>query len=105
MCFSGRTHSERGFRNPYEGPFKVLHRNEKIFKINKNGKEFTVNIDRVKPVYVLRDCDSTRLPASESPTLQENLKEDRASETPARIARPETVTRSGRRVRFNPRYA
>ncbi|GBL82871.1 hypothetical protein AVEN_106388-1 [Araneus ventricosus] len=62
----------KGLQTPYEGPFQVLDRNEKIFRINKNGKELTVNIDRVKPAYMLRDCDSTRLPASESPTSQEN---------------------------------
>ncbi|GBM20529.1 hypothetical protein AVEN_61064-1 [Araneus ventricosus] len=88
---------------PYEGPFKVLHRSEKIFKINKNWKELTVNIYRVKTAYVLRD--STRLPASESPTPQENLQRDRISETPARTTRPEIVTLSGRRLRFNLRYA
>ncbi|GBN44508.1 Retrovirus-related Pol polyprotein from transposon 412 [Araneus ventricosus] len=95
----------KGLQTPYEGAFQVLHRNEKIFKINKNGKLLTVNIDRVKPAYVLRDCDSTRLPASESPTPQENLQEDRTSEAPARTTRPETVTSFERRVRFNPRYA
>ncbi|GBN92668.1 hypothetical protein AVEN_50944-1 [Araneus ventricosus] len=78
----------KGLQSPYEGPFQVLDRNEKIFKINKNGKELTVNIDRVKPAYVLRDCDSTRLPTSESPTPQENLQEDRTSEAPARTTRP-----------------
>ncbi|GBN39850.1 hypothetical protein AVEN_103914-1 [Araneus ventricosus] len=69
----------KGFRPPYEGPFQVFHRNEKIFKINKNGKELTVNIDRVKPAYVLRDCDTTRFPTSESPTPQRKLQEDRTS--------------------------
>ncbi|GBM20080.1 Transposon Ty3-I Gag-Pol polyprotein [Araneus ventricosus] len=92
---------KKGLQPPYEGPFQVLDRNEKIFKINRNGKELTVNIDRVKPAYVLRDCDATRLPASEPLTPQENLQEDRT----ARTSRPQTVTRSGRRVRFNPRYA
>ncbi|GBM00184.1 hypothetical protein AVEN_176420-1 [Araneus ventricosus] len=52
----------KGLKPPYEGPFPVLDRNEKIFKMNKNGKELTVNIDHVKPAYVVRDCDSTRLP-------------------------------------------
>ncbi|GBN21458.1 hypothetical protein AVEN_203529-1 [Araneus ventricosus] len=95
----------KGLQLLYECLFQVLDRNEKIFNINKNGKEPTVNIDLVKPACVLRDCDCTRLPASESPTPQENLQEDRTTETPARTTRPETVTRSGRRVRFNPRYA
>ncbi|GBO37772.1 Retrovirus-related Pol polyprotein from transposon 412 [Araneus ventricosus] len=88
----------KGLQPPYEGPFQVLDRNEKIFKISKNGKELTVNIDRVKPAYVLRNCDPTRLLASEPPTPQENLQEDRT----ARTSRPETITRSGRRIRFNP---
>ncbi|KAF8784928.1 hypothetical protein HNY73_010535 [Argiope bruennichi] len=34
---------------PYEGPFRVLHRTEKSFKINKHGKGLTVKINRVKP--------------------------------------------------------
>ncbi|GBL73842.1 hypothetical protein AVEN_230799-1 [Araneus ventricosus] len=71
----------KGLQPPYESPFQVLDRNEKIFKINKNGKELTVNIHRVKPAYVLRDCDTTRLPASEPPTPQENLQEDRTART------------------------
>ncbi|GBM44264.1 hypothetical protein AVEN_23322-1 [Araneus ventricosus] len=82
----------KGLQPPYESPFQVLEREEKVFKINKIGKELTVNIDRVKLAYVLRDSDSTRLPASESLTPQENLQEDRTSETPARTTRPETVT-------------
>ncbi|GBL74419.1 Retrovirus-related Pol polyprotein from transposon 412 [Araneus ventricosus] len=55
----------KGLQPPYKGPFQVLDRNKKIFQISKNGKELPVNIDRVKPAYVLRDCDSTLLPASE----------------------------------------
>ena len=41
-----------GFQSPYEGPYRVLHRNEKTFTIEKRDKEYTVSIDRVKPAYV-----------------------------------------------------
>ena len=34
---------------PYEGPFSVLERSEKTFKILRNGKSVTVSVDRLKP--------------------------------------------------------
>ncbi|GBM20904.1 hypothetical protein AVEN_253708-1 [Araneus ventricosus] len=34
----------KALQPPYEVPFQVLHRNEKIFKINKNGKGLTVKL-------------------------------------------------------------
>ncbi|KAF8786029.1 hypothetical protein HNY73_011505 [Argiope bruennichi] len=57
-------------QTPYEGPFRVIHRTEKSLKIYKHGKGLPENIDRVKPAYVLHDCDSTRHSASESPAQQ-----------------------------------
>lgn len=36
---------------PYEGPFEVLKRNEKIFKLRMNGRNSNVSIDRLKPAY------------------------------------------------------
>ena len=36
---------------PYDGPFKVLERTNNYFLIDINGKEKTINIDRLKPCY------------------------------------------------------
>ena len=41
---------KRPLTPPYEGPFPVLHRSEKTFKIIKHGKPLTASIDRLKPV-------------------------------------------------------
>ncbi|KAF8790650.1 hypothetical protein HNY73_005638 [Argiope bruennichi] len=71
---------------PYEGPFRLLHRTEKTFKIDKHGKGLTVNIERVKPVDVLHVCDNTGHSASESPAQQ-----SASAETPGDVTRPETV--------------
>lgn len=41
--------------NPYNGPYKILSRSQKFFKLDINGKEITTSIDRVKPAYILED--------------------------------------------------
>lgn len=40
---------------PYSGPYKVLDRNSKVFKISINNKICNVSIDRLKPAYILDD--------------------------------------------------
>ncbi|KAF7275526.1 hypothetical protein GWI33_011630 [Rhynchophorus ferrugineus] len=39
----------------YEGPFRVLHRKEKYFKIDKIGNEDEVSVDRLKPAYISQE--------------------------------------------------
>ena len=39
---------------PYDGPYPVLSRSDKSFVILKNGKEYQVSIDRLKPAYSAR---------------------------------------------------
>ena len=41
---------KRPLTPPYEGPYEVLERSEKTFKILKGGKSLTVSVDRLKPV-------------------------------------------------------
>lgn len=72
---------------PYSGPYKVIARTEKVFKIDIGGKIVTVSIDRVKPAYMIRDFDPL-VPA--------------APEPPA--TKPAYITRSGRQVRFRDVY-
>lgn len=42
---------------PYEGPYQVVKRTKKWFRIVINGKEEDVTIDRLKPAYSLNDTD------------------------------------------------
>ncbi|XP_058806319.1 uncharacterized protein LOC131672838 [Phymastichus coffea] len=40
---------------PYDGPYKVLERNDKSFVIDINGKKVRVSIDRLKPAFIVSD--------------------------------------------------
>lgn len=98
----------KSLQPPYEGPFKVISRGDKVFKLLMHGRNCTINIDRIKPAYICREELSEQgqvledgqyetkvlpvLPANVTPVIPENV-------TPAT-----KVTRSGRRVRFNKKY-
>ena len=50
---------KRPLQQPYQGPFKVLRRTRKTFRLDIRGASQTVSIDRVKPAYILRDVPHT----------------------------------------------
>ncbi|XP_071041945.1 uncharacterized protein [Parasteatoda tepidariorum] len=77
----------------FSGPHQVLARYEKTFKILVNEKEVIVNIDRLKPAFIWKP--EAPVPHASS-TSTETTKSDLTNAT--------TTTRSGRRVRFNPKY-
>ncbi|GFS42768.1 uncharacterized protein NPIL_270861 [Nephila pilipes] len=41
---------KKGLQSPYEGPYKVFDRTEKVFWILSYGKEFSMRIDSLKPL-------------------------------------------------------
>lgn len=67
------------FQPVYEGPYRVIHRDNKTITIERFGKTETVSIDRTKPAYVL-----------------DNVVSD--ANFPTKPA--DTRTRSGRKVTF-----
>ena len=77
---------------PYDGPFKVISRSTKSFKVDLGTRTDTVSIDRLKPAHLDKD---TTLPQPTPP-------EEPAAET---TAEPQVRrTRSGRHVHFPERY-
>ena len=72
---------------PYSGPFPVLERHSKYYKVNINGRTDTVSLDRLKPAY-LDNCP----PASTQSSSRQP--------TGAYDVLPPRTTRSGRQVRF-----
>lgn len=87
---------------PYKGPYEVLERGEKTFKILVKGKVVTVSVDRLKPAYILSDPSHQLVPTPNpipTPTPAPNP-------VPSASGCPDVEyrTRSGRRVRFPDYY-
>lgn len=98
---------------PYNGPFEVIQRKDKFFKIRANQKTVNVSIDRLKPAFLPLGENTNQDTAP--PTNTEEKQEDKTRKGPNQkhssptntanddIAtnKPTTVTtRSGRHVRF-----
>jgi hypothetical protein len=49
--------TRKPLQSQYDGPYPVLERKDKFFKVNINGRKDTVSIDRLKPAYL--DIPST----------------------------------------------
>ena len=73
---------------PYEGPFLVVERNEKFFKVQRSGKVIVISIDRLKPAHL--DEDPGFFPEDFPP---ETIAIPRAAAT------PRYTTRFGRTIR------
>ncbi|GBO30384.1 Retrovirus-related Pol polyprotein from transposon 17.6 [Araneus ventricosus] len=101
---------KRPLKAPYDGPYCVLRRTDKTFTIEKNGKESTINVDRVKPAFFENSHQSstptTASPPVTAPSSMRSVPEPSPSSpaSPPNSSPPPYVTRSGRRVHFNPRY-
>lgn len=80
---------------PYTGPFKVIRRNSKFFIIeNNSGKEQTISIDRLKPVYQM---------SKPEPETSDKIDSNNSAETNQSKSKDSTktyTTRSGRKVKF-----
>lgn len=72
---------------PYDGPFPVLQRHDKYFKIQLPKRVTVVSLDRLKPAYICNE-DASATPVSEAP-----------------VATAPYVTRYGRTVKRSVRFA
>ena len=91
-------------QQPYNGPYKVVQRFPKYYKVEVKGKTETITIDRLKAAHLEPDPTNTSSlpspqPHTDSPSL--NTPPTSNSTIPTR---PIITTRSGRRVHWPVRY-
>ena len=96
----------------YDGPYQVLHRGPKVFRIRLGDREDTVSVDRLKPALVAEDTAPAeprrrgRPPGpSASPRTPAAVSNNPSSAPPTATQEPTSVTtRSGRVVRTPARF-
>lgn len=90
-----RDDSVKGPLQPaYSGPYKVLQRGDKVYKLCIKGKEQTITVERLKPAYQL--TSDVELPERSGTAAPENSEES--------VKLTCTRTRSGRKVQFPDYY-
>ncbi|GFT51018.1 retrovirus-related Pol polyprotein from transposon 412 [Trichonephila clavipes] len=99
----------RPLQQPYDGPFKVLQRKDKVFFLHINGKRVSVSIDRCKPAFFF-NTEDLQLPQTKNETPA-TVEPNATASTPATVESDPTAstptqqsTRSGRKVHFPSRY-
>ncbi|XP_045453892.1 uncharacterized protein K02A2.6-like [Melitaea cinxia] len=86
---------------PYEGPYRVIKRTEKVYTIQLQNRETNISIDRLKPAYLLQENipNDTSLQNSTSP--QNTSDKPHGSVTSQPTANNNKVTtRAGRSVKL-----
>lgn len=88
---------------PYDGPYKVLERNNKIFKLQlPERRSATISIDRLKPAFTLNEPTTTISQPTQQTTV--NLPQD---QVPDQVILPKPIlktTRSGRTIKLPVRF-
>lgn len=92
-------------QQPYEGPYEVLERSEKYFKVKLHNRAAKISIDRLKTAFLHKD-DSSKSTATTLPGTDDPQQHPPPSPMKTRTSKqqPSWTTRSGRRVRIPNRY-
>ena len=99
-----RVGAHRGpLQSPYQGPFKVLDRQGKFYKVDLGTLQDTVSIDRLKPAF-LEEATHAIVPRCASRTSQVKLPARPTHSGGAYGEVVPVVTSSGRLVRMPVRY-
>ena len=101
--FIRRDNVQRPLQPAYDGPFKVIRRNDKTITVDKAGKTDVISIDRVKPAFI--EADDQPVHTDHSKIVESPKRESQSSTTSTSKSEEKPVTtRYGRRVRWPQRY-
>ncbi len=92
-------------QRPYNGPYRVISRGDKQYKLAIKGREEVISVDRLKPAHVDNTCDAEpRHKADTAYTSQQSSKTNVAANTTTSkidtTSMKGKLLRSGRRVHF-----
>ena len=90
-------------QQPYNGPYRVLARANKYFKIDINGRQDTVSLDCLKPAHLAATNQPTGPDISHPSPSAPPLSHPPSPPSSPLTTRPIRTTRSGRHVHFSQR--
>lgn len=94
---------KKPLQSPYDGPFDICERNEKFFKVNINGRESNISIDRLKPAFSVNECNTLQPQIISNLNFKDNVDQNLCSSS--KIDNKQNVrTRSGRSVHFSEHF-
>lgn len=95
-------------RPPYDGPYLVLDRTDKFFRIKKDSKETVVSIDRLKPAFLLAGDSPPAVTPENYPKVSHDspppVAPENCTEVPNQNTEVKQQSRSGRRIRRPVRF-
>eukprot|EP00794_Sanderia_malayensis_P016536 gene16536-biopygen12214 len=96
---------QKPLQAPYDGPFKIISRQDKHFTLNVKGKPQTISLDRLKPAHLETDILLAPPPTSVTPP-QPSQASDMSTTPPdtQKLEVQQRTTRSGLYVHFPSRY-
>lgn len=86
---------------PYEGPFKVVHRNSKHYTVQVGSRDVVISLDRLKPAYAITSTNPTD---TTPPVITEPEQSRHKTQSTTEPESPTVVTRSGRTVKKTVRF-
>ena len=90
----------RPLQPTYDGPFRVLQRSDKYYRLQLHGREDSVSIDRLKPAFLDEEPDPEPTPHTSSSTSSPD-----ATAAHQTLEPPPVKTRSGRTSRKTVRFS
>lgn len=88
---------------PYDGPYRVVKRKGKVFKIQLPNRMVNISIDRLKPAFVLNDQNSNQTEENFENSTKTNV-EDLFANDNIKNNDSKKVTKSGRVIRLPVRF-
>lgn len=73
-CFIRNDAVKKPLTPTYDGPYSVLSRNNKVFKVQLPNRQVNISIERLKPAYIIVESQTNDLSTNDNECQNANAK-------------------------------